>query len=193
MRRPSVALTALSIVACGPGGQPLAESNDAGSGAGAASAVGLEPGFWETRVEVLNIDVKPIETAQGTFTPTEVSHSPPQTNRNCVTPEQASQPFKRFLTGGVASGQCNTARFSMAGGRISGSVVCEGQGERSEYSLDGRYTPISYDVTTIAKTRLTTPGQAGLSQMTMPMDVEAKVTGRRLGNCPADGPKSGRR
>ena len=105
-----------------------------------------------SRVEILDIKMLPIETAQGSYTPQLVRHSPPTTSKSCLTADQAKAPSERFLAG-VAYSQCQSDKFTMAKGRIGGTVTCTGQGQATNFALEGRYTATSYDVTTRAEVR----------------------------------------
>ncbi|MGH8527411.1 MAG: DUF3617 domain-containing protein, partial [Gammaproteobacteria bacterium] len=63
--------------------------------------------------------------------------------------------------------------------------ACTGLGERTTFRLDGRYTATSYDVTTIAEVRAGDP-VAPMIPTANPMDMTSRVTGKRIGDCPAD-------
>jgi hypothetical protein len=147
----------------------------------------LQPGEWESRVEILDVKALPIKTAEGTFTPELVSHSPPTTSRECIAQQQAAQPFHRFLVGGAAS-ECDARALSMNDGRISGMVVCTMMSEETTYRIDGRYTSTSYDVTTKAEVR--TRGEPmPMMPTTTPLDMTSRITGRRVGDCPTPTPQ----
>ena len=155
---------------------------EAADGSGASEAVALQPGEWESRVEILDIKMLPIETAQGSFTPTVVRHSPPSTSRACLTADQAKAPFERFLAG-VAYSQCQSDKFTMTAGKIGGTVTCTGQGQATDFTLDGRYTATSYDVTTRAEVRAAGEQLPMMPEAT-PMDMTTRITATRVGECP---------
>ena len=179
-----IALAAILLtVACqrGPGnGQ---ESTDSSPDSESAA---LQPGEWESRVEILDLKMLPIETAQGTFTPGVVRHSPPSTSRACLTEDQAKAPFERFLAG-VAYSQCQSDKFTMAAGKIGGTVTCTGMGQATNFSLDGSYTTTSYDVTTRAEVRAAGEQLPMMPEAT-PMDMTTRITAKRVGECPAGQP-----
>ena len=166
--------TLLLLAACqrGPGD---------GQGPQASESAALQPGQWESRVEILDIKMLPIETAQGTFTPSVVRHSPPTTSRACLTADEAKAPFEQFLAG-VAYSQCQSNKFTMAAGKIGGSVTCTGQGQATNFTLDGRYTPTSYDVTTKAEVRAAGE-QLPMMPETTPMDMTTRIIAKRVGEC----------
>jgi hypothetical protein len=171
-----IALTALLLLtACqrGPGD---------GQGPQASESAALQPGEWERRVEILDIKMLPIETAQGTLTPSVVRHSPPTTSRACLTADQAKAPFQQFLAG-VAYSQCQSDKFTMAAGKIGGSVTCAGQGQATNFTLDGSYSATSYDVTTRAEVRAAGEQLPMMPEAT-PMDMTTRITAKRVGECP---------
>lgn len=172
----------LALAACGrPSPDDGPQSVDSGD-----SQISLQPGEWESRVEILEVKPLPIETAEGSFTPELVSHSPPTTARECMTQQQAARPFRRFLVGGAAS-ECNSRGLSMSDDRISGMVVCTMMSEETTYRIDGRYTSTSYDVTTKAEVR-TKGDPMPMMPTTTPLDMTSRITGRRVGNCAAPTP-----
>jgi uncharacterized protein DUF3617 len=180
MRPLIVALMTLSVVACGR--SVPTDTDKAASGAGAASA--LQAGLWESRVEILSVKPLPIETAQGSYTPKLVSHSPPTTSQSCLIEQLAAEPFRQFLVGGAPS-ECDHRGFNMENGRIQGSVSCKMMDEQTTYRIEGQYTATSYDVTTQAEVRAGGGQAAPMMPTVTPMDMTSRVTGHRLGNCPA--------
>jgi hypothetical protein len=153
-----------------------------GQGPQGSEAAPLEPGEWESRVEILDIKMLPIETTQGSYTPQLVRHSPPTTSKSCLTADQAKAPSERFLAG-VAYSQCQSDKFTMAEGRIGGTVTCTGQGQATNFTLEGRYTATSYEVTTRAEVRAAGE-QLPMMPETTPMDLTTRITAKRVGECP---------
>jgi hypothetical protein len=98
--------------------------------------------------------------------------------KHCVTPEQAANPQADFLSAQKGAG-CSYDGFSMAGGRIKGSMNCSGSGGaqgKVVMNFDGRYDPRSYDMTSTM--------QAGGDGMNM--TIKSHVTGKRVGECTAE-------
>lgn len=175
--------TVLALAACG---RPSSDDETLLADRGESQS-SLQPGEWESRVEILEVKMLPIETAEGSFTPELVSHSPPTTSRECMTQQQADQPFRRFLIGGAAS-ECDASAFSMKGGRIGGTVVCTMMSEETTYRINGRYTPTSYDVTT--RTEVRAKGEPmPMMPTSTPLDMTSRVTGKHVGNCPTKRPQ----
>lgn len=176
----------LALAACGrPTSDDEAPQSDREEGE--AREVSLRAGEWESRVEIVEVKPLPIETAEGSFTPELVSHSPPTTSRECMTKEQAAQPFRRFLVGGAAS-DCDSSALSIKDGRIGGTVVCTMMSEEATYRVDGRYAATSYDVTTKAEVRAKGEPMP-MMPTTTPLDMTSRITGQRVGNCPNEKPQ----
>ena len=166
MRHWIAAAPALLLIACGGEG---GGGNAAEGGGGEAAAVAFQPGQWETTVHVTRINVPNMPKGMNPPMP------PPTTVRTCLTAEQARAPNANFLTGSGESGGCTSENFSMADGRITGTVQCNAQGSTMRSTLDGRYTATSYEMTMQTQTQA-----QGMS-----MDMEARTTARRVGDCPA--------
>lgn len=185
MRRPILAGAALLAAACGSqekAGNAAAEANEAAPAAdgGAAPAAGgggaalaLTPGEYETRIEVLRINMLDAPGLPKGMT----SPLPPTTTvRSCLTPEQTRRPDANFLTGSGAQGGCAYENFSMAGGRIQGSVVCNNAGTRMRTTMNGQFTPQGYQME--SESRVEGNG--------VTMETASRITTRRLGDCAAD-------
>jgi hypothetical protein len=129
----------------------------------------MQPGEWETTVEVVRMEAP--NMPQGMNMPMPAA----TTIRTCLTAEQVSRPNAGFLTGkGDASG-CTYENFSMAGGRIQGSVQCSSQGTTMRSTFNGQFSATSYEMTQQVET-----GAQGMT-----MEMESRTSGRRIGDCPA--------
>jgi hypothetical protein len=176
MRHAIAASAALLLAACGgqDGGNGQANDGNATAPGGGGSAAGggnvaMQPGEWETTTQVLSMNVP--NMPQGATPPT----PPPTTVRSCLTQDQAAQPSADFITGSGENGGCTSENFSMANGRMQGTVQCSAEGASMRSTVDGSFTPTSYDV----RQQVQTSAQ-GIS-----MTMESRTTGRRLGDCPA--------
>ena len=181
MTRVTIAATAaLMLAACG--GQGEGEADQAGNQAEAASgtegaapggaALAMNPGDWEMTVQMVRMNAPGIPA--GATPPT-----PATTVRTCLTPDEASQPTPGFLTGGGqadANSNCTYENFSNAGGRIQGTVQCTMPEGTMRMTLDGTVTATSYELT--QQTQMSGGGTNG-------MEMESRITGRRIGDCPA--------
>ncbi|HWT13397.1 MAG TPA: DUF3617 domain-containing protein [Allosphingosinicella sp.] len=161
MRHVIAAVPALLLIACGGGGS-------GGGGGGGGDTVSFQPGQWETTIQVTSMNMPGMPKGMAAPTP------PPTTVRNCLTAEQARQPSADFLTGSAGSG-CRSENFSMANGRISGTVQCDAQGTTMRSTMDGQYTATSYEMN--MQTQTQAQGQN--------VDMEVRATARRIGDCPS--------
>lgn len=134
------------------------------------SAMKIEPGQWEATNEIVSASgagLPPEALAQMKGHKTTVS--------NCITPEQAAQPNANFLAAQQNS-DCTYQGFEMRGGKMSGTMSCEG-GEmpgKMVMKMSGTYGPRSYDMTM----DMTTGGPAGEA-----MTIKARTVGKRTGQC----------
>lgn len=179
----------LALSACGKSDEEAADSTIAGTPVGEQSAedvasqmkkVSLKPGQWETTQEITEIKVEgapegvPPEMFQamkGRITK----------SKSCITPEQAENPSADFLTARKDS-KCTFSGFEMAGGSMRGTVSCPGeQGGTANISMNGSYTPDSYDMTM----NMNAAGIAGAAAGDMKMQMTIKTNGKFIGECPA--------
>ncbi|WP_162806543.1 DUF3617 domain-containing protein [Sphingosinicella terrae] len=156
MRAFFVPMTALALVACGGTG-----------GAGSAGGGTFEAGQWEMTTEMIRVNAPNLP--QGTQMPL----PPPQTVRHCMTEQEASRPGADLLSGGQSG--CSSTNMQFADGRISGTVQCSQQGANMEMTLSGEFTPTTMQMNQQIRTQ-----QAGMS-----IEMEARTTGRRIGDCPS--------
>jgi len=182
MRGSIAAMAVVLLAACSGGGAggnaqqadangAAPDSNAAASGAGptaGAAAATLQPGQWELKTEVLRMNVPNMPAGVSPPMP------PPSTVTYCLTAEQARQPNADFFSGSGQGGGCRSDNMTMAGGRIQGTVVCEGQGVAMRSELSGEFAATSYRI----EQRVHTSAQG------MDMDMESRTSGRRLGDCP---------
>ena len=142
---------------------------EAGSGAGEAGLAALQPGEWETTVEVLSMEVPGMPAGMA------APAIPPTTTRHCVTPEEAAQPNAEFFAGNAEGAACQRENFTIANGRISGVITCAAEGTTIRSEMNGQFASDRYEVT--SRTQTTAQG--------MTMNGETRLTARRVGDCPA--------
>jgi hypothetical protein len=178
MRKLSIAAAAVLVLAAcggqrdedaGNGGDAAEAPSEAGGADGGAAAIAITPGEWELTVEMIRMSAPGMPA--GATPPT----MPPTTIRTCLTPEQAGRPTPGFLTGGGADNDCTYENLSTAGGRLQGTVQCTTPDGNMRTTFDGRITAESYEMTQQAQ--ISTAGAPG-------MEMESRVTGRRIGDCP---------
>ena len=131
----------------------------------------IQPGQWEATNEIVSA------TAPGM--PEGVLKQmvgQKTTVQNCITPEQAARPSANFLAAQENS-NCTYQDWSMDGGRMTGTMTCEG-GEmpgKMVMKMDGNYGSTRYDMNMDMNT-------TGLPN-NMSMTIKARTTGRRVGDC----------
>ncbi len=169
MRLTIGAMAALMLTACGGQAENKQDGSASASGGGSTSgaAVSLQPGQWEMTTTVVSMNIP--NMPQGVSPPT----PPPSTISMCLTPEQAAAPNGGFLTGTGEGGGCRSDNMTMADGRIQGVVQCDSQGTQMRATVNGQFTPTSYEINQQVQT--TAQG--------MSMEIEARTNGRRTGDC----------
>lgn len=148
----------------------------------AQGAMKLRPGQWEITIDMGKLDLPgaPPEVARA------VGEAVTKNSRritHCLTQEEADRPPADIVAGG-SSDQCRYESFSMVGGRMDGTMVCNGQDRPGEtrMTMAGTYSPVQYAVDMDMK--ITAPPGIGVGTMTM----TAKTSGRRVGECTPGGP-----
>lgn len=148
-------------------GNAAATAPATASSAGTPGRNPLNPGEWETSVEVKMAGLPanlPPEAAKA-------MHGMKMVTRHCLTPEEAAKP-----SGDVFSGKdqknCTRQDWTMSGGRLHGALVCKGSGSgtTTTMALDGQYGGDSFDVTMVM-----TGDHGGQS-----MHMESHSVGRRV-------------
>jgi len=163
---------ALALAACGSSDKSGGNGTAAAERGGSASGVSLNPGEWEMKMEVVDVQAAglPPGMAEG------MKKSASSTNRTCMTPEEAKGP-KGDIFAGDKSGNCKSEGFKWEGGRIEGKTICPGQGGTGQtvMTMNGSYGAQNIDMTMKSETDL----------MGKPMTMEMRVSGKRVGECTA--------
>jgi hypothetical protein len=165
-----IAASLLALAACGSKSDGNS-TKASGGGLFGGGPVTLQAGEWEMSREVVSVNAPNM--------PPEMlarMKQPKATSRSCMTEEEAKGP-KAESFGALTNSGCKTDGFVWSGGRIHSKVTCEGVKGAGKLAMemDGSYTPVSIDIT--AKTAT----EAGGVQM----NQEMRITGRRIGECPA--------
>ncbi|MFN3388696.1 MAG: DUF3617 domain-containing protein [Allosphingosinicella sp.] len=157
----------LALAGCG-GGEDRADGN-AAAGGGEETARGegtaeIRPGQWEMTVEMptAGIPKEMLDQMGGGKI----------TSRQCITPEEAKASSGEMFKTDQA-GDCKASDVSVGGGRMRGTMTCSGEdGGPKSVVMEGSYGPERYEMT---QTMTLADGQTS----------EIKISGRRLGECPA--------
>ena len=132
----------------------------------------VRPGLWESKVtiEEMTMPGMPAEMASQMKGITNRI----ETDQQCLTPEEAKRPKEDFFAGDNKN--CRYDHFTMAGGKIDALMKCTDERATHTMTMQGGYTPDSYNMQMSMKTA---GGEGPASGMTMKMRVDAK----RVGEC----------
>lgn len=133
----------------------------------------LQPGEWETKVEVSDVSMPGVPAAVAAQIGRTMKSAAATTVRNCVTPEEAERPQGK-LFGGTGD-ECRYQDFTMGNGRVKGTLLCQDpRGGSMTMTTDGTFTATSFTIQNDMEM------EGGPQAMTM----KARVVGKRLGECP---------
>ena len=175
MRQATAAAAALLLVACGGQG-----GNEQADAKGGGSAVALQPGQWETTIQFSEIDVPGVDAAIANQMRQMMGQ--PQTNRDCMTPEDAANPARNIASGETGQ-NCEYSESTFSGGTIRVRGTCRpAAGGTSQMSMEGSYTATSMQA------RITTEQQGGPGAPAgQSVRMSGNLSARRVGECPAAG------
>lgn len=163
----------LALGACGGGDK---DAGDAGENAARAAnsspsaGVQLQPGEWEMTQHTLDISAPGMPAGAA-----DMMKPGPVSVKTCITPEQAQKPGAELFSGETDS-SCKQEGFKAAGGEVSGTVTCSGDGGgKTVMKMDGDFSPTQFDI------HMEMVVEAQGTQMTTKM----RSTGKRIGDCPA--------
>ena len=133
----------------------------------------IQPGQWEATHEIVSASAPgiPADSLKSMV-------GQKSTVSNCITPEQAAKPSANFLAA-QQSNSCTYQDWNMDGGKMTGTMTCEGNGMPGKVimTMSGDYGDTAYAL----DMDMNTTGLPG----NMTMNIKAKTTGRRVGECTA--------
>lgn len=133
----------------------------------------IQPGQWEATHEIVSASAPgiPADSLKSMV-------GQKSTVSNCITPEQAAKPSANFLAA-QQSNNCTYQDWKMDGGKMTGTMTCEGNGMPGKVimTMSGDYGDTAYAL----DMDMNTTGLPG----NMTMNIKAKTTGRRVGECTA--------
>ncbi|MCA1749362.1 MAG: DUF3617 family protein [Parasphingopyxis sp.] len=138
---------------------------------------GIEPGEWETTVTFTEIDIEGMPEELAAMLREQIVNQP-QTDSDCITPEQAADPQGQLLVPDGAGEECTFDESVFEGGRIAIRGSCTGQSgdEPGQISLTGSYTATSIDAEISVEGTDSTMGD---------MRMTGNFTAERTGECSA--------
>lgn len=143
--------------------------------AAGAAKLAMKPGRWETRVEILDIDMPgmPAGMAQQML---KSMQAKPVTVTTCVTPEEAQKPSTAMFTDNKASG-CTFRKYDLNGSALDAEMTCPGKPAGGmTMTMHGDFAPEQVVVQSDVKVE----GGAG---GTGAMHQKGKVTAKFVGAC----------
>ncbi|MBV9840125.1 MAG: DUF3617 domain-containing protein [Sphingomonadaceae bacterium] len=96
----------------------------------------VQPGMWRTTTTVTAVDMPgaPSGIAQ-------MMKGHPNTFTHCVTPDEAAKDPRALISNDKS---CQFKNYSMAGGKLDATMICNHGGGATTISTSGNYTPTSY-------------------------------------------------
>jgi hypothetical protein len=145
----------------------------------AAGAIQPQPGQYRATYEMLefNIPGAPEAVKQQMQAQMGGSAEMMEPITYCLTPEQAEANGAEQMAKNMAEGNCTVSRFDVNGGAISADMQCtDAGGGTSHVVMDGQMTATGSTMTMTNQIEL--PGMGKV-------DMKARVTSQRIGDCPA--------
>lgn len=163
----------LALAGCG-GGEERADGNAAAdeteTAARSEGTAEIRPGQWEMTVEMPTAGIPKEMLAQ--------MGGGKITTQQCITPEEAKASSGELFDTGQA-GDCKASNVSVGGGKMRGTMTCSGEGGGpTSVEMEGSYGPERYEMTQ----KMTLAGGE---------ETEMKISGRRIGECPAGEAEAG--
>lgn len=173
------------LTGCGDNSKDVALENVSVAEAAkqAQAANRLEPGQWESTVQIVSAEMPGAPPAVADALKKAASAQTAKSAR-CLTPEEANKPAADLLSGGQSK-DCRYETFTMANGRIDAVMVCKpqaGQPGEMRMTMGGAYTPARFDID-MKMNMGAMPGLPAGQGMVM----TAKAQGRRVGECTTAG------
>jgi hypothetical protein len=184
MRVSIAAGAALLVAACGSqGGNNTGAAGEGGGGGQGART--LQPGEWEMTSQMASVEIPgapPEVQAQ-----MRAQQGRTQTDRTCITPDQASNPLRqlRETMTGPDGPNCQTSEDTFAGGIIRIRTTCRRPGNAqgsAQLAVEGTFTA----TTLTATVSINAQGANVAGPGTTAMRVSTSLRGRRIGDCPAN-------
>ena len=146
----------------------------------AVAAVEIKPGEWENTVEFVDIEFDESQLppeAQAFLVPMlEAMKGQVQTNKNCVTPEEASKPQAEMFSGNEDA-DCEYEKFEFSGGQMNMAMTCNDPGSgTAKITNTGTYGEDSYDMQMRVELEDNEMGT---------MTITANSKGKHIGECAA--------
>lgn len=173
----------LTVAACSGSGDAPAEKADAAATKGGTSsavqremaqAVEMDPGQYETHVEVSRFEVPGMPAEQAAMLRQMMASMSGAVQSQCVTAQQARS-RGRDMFREMGKGDCAMEEFDVSGERLTGRMRCAGpNGSNAVMTMNGTMGRTASDMAITAEVRDPSMPQG---RMTMAMQVNARRTG----------------
>jgi hypothetical protein len=148
----------------------------------------IQAGQWEMKAKLTQLDAPGAPAEQ--LAPMRAQLNQEQTNRTCITADQAANPLRQFremMTRGQPGATCTTDEDTFAGGVIRIRVTCRsanGQPGQGSMTMEGNFTDTTLHATMTVNAQ--GPGAGGGTQA---LRMTTEINGNRTGECAAGAPK----
>jgi hypothetical protein len=169
----------LLLAACGDGGAAEQAAREKAAAAEATKNLQLSAGQWETTTEVTRLTQMDKAPKPAINTPV----GSKSTAMVCLDASQTKKPPAALLSGSDLY-TCTTDSMYLSGGNLNASLACtrKGVSGRVGLTVNGSFTADSIEAEQSLSTSL--PGEGDV-------DIVAKLTARRTGDCTAEPAKAG--
>jgi Protein of unknown function (DUF3617) len=168
----ALSVLALALTSCGSKRSVDAKNESVWSVNRKIAASGMKPlpGRWESRLKIARLDMgkMPPEAAQMM----QKSLGVERVFTSCLTPEQVNRPNAGFFQQNASS--CKYDHFSMADGKIAGTMRCDNGRGPASMTMSGTYDESNYNISVSSQAQL----GAGL-----PMNMTMAIAAHRTGAC----------
>lgn len=180
--RLSIALPLIAVLSLGacnkaadPGGTGSSDPAANAKAAAAASEVHFQPGLYQSKVEIKQMDMPGMPPAVVAAMKTRMFEKP---LTYCLTPEDAAKGAEAMKQR-MGKGQCQFDSFNATGGTIDSSMTCQLGGQGTMYAVaHGTYT----DTGSITASTMDM-AMGGAKNGAGKMHIEQVTTTSRVGDC----------
>lgn len=173
-------IAVLALGGCNKAAEPgSAGASDPAANAKAAAAAGavhFQPGLYQSKVEIKQIDMPGMPPAVLAAMKSRMFEKPLS---YCLTPEDAAKGAEAMKQR-MSKGQCQFDRFSAEGGTIDSSMTCQLNGQRTMHAVaHGTFT----DTGSVTSSTMDM-AMGGAGNGAGKMHIEQVTTTTRTGDCP---------
>jgi len=135
----------------------------------------VEPGKWETKITLLDIDVPGMPPQMAQQMKQTMAKFQEHGYTSCLTPADVKRPKEDFFAG--KNNNCRYDHFTMSGGKIDAALHCEGRSNMT-MAINGTYSRDAYEATMAMNVIGGSDGRG--------MKMKSHSESHRIGQCSAD-------